>query len=167
QRSALSLVNGILYVPYSGYVGDCGNSAGTYYKGRVVAVSTSNPSTVGQWMTSDNGGGIWATGGLASDGNGVIASTGNYVPNQSAPATHGDSEQVTRITGMGTKADYFYPTGWSNMDKSDGDLGAVNPIVINVPGATPSKLVVAIGKGGDGFLLDAAQRRGTASGTVA
>ena len=39
QRSALSLVNGILYVPYAGYVGDCGS-----YQGRVVAVSTSNPT---------------------------------------------------------------------------------------------------------------------------
>jgi hypothetical protein len=162
QRSALSLVNGILYVPYAGYVGDCG-----MYHGRVVAISTASPSTVGQWMTSDNGGGIWATGGLASDGNGVLASTGNFVPLQSAPSTHGDSEQVTRVTGMGTKADYFYPTTWAEMDKADGDLGAVNPIVIDVPGATPSKLVVAIEKGGKGYLLDAAQLRGTSSGTAA
>jgi hypothetical protein len=162
QRSALSLVNGILYVPYSGYVGDCGK-----YHGRVVAVSTSNPNTVGQWMTSDEGGGIWATGGLASDGNGVIATTGNFVPNQTAPDTHGDSEQVTRVTGMGTKADYFYPTTWKDMDKADGDFGSVNPMVIDVPGATPSKLVVAIEKGGKGYLLDAAQLRGTTSGTAA
>jgi hypothetical protein len=162
QRSALSLVNGILYVPYSGYIGDC-----QPYHGRVVAVSTTNPNTVGQWMTSDEGGGIWATGGLASDGTGVFASTGNYIPLSSAPGTHGDSEELVRVTGMGTKADYFYPTTWSDMDKADGDLGSVNPIVIDVPGATPSKLVVAIEKGGTGYLLDAAQLRGTTSGTAA
>ena len=41
QRSALSLVNGILYVPYSGYVGDCGTQL---LQGRVVTISTSNPA---------------------------------------------------------------------------------------------------------------------------
>ena len=54
QRSALSLVNGILYVPYAGYVGDCGA-----YRGRVVAISTSNPATMGQWITGGQGEGIW------------------------------------------------------------------------------------------------------------
>ncbi len=40
-------------------------------------------------------------------------------------------------------------------------------MVITVPGATPSKLVVAIAKGGNGYLLDAAQLRGSASGSAA
>ena len=162
QRSALSLVNGILYVPYAGYVGDCGS-----YHGRVVTVNTANPTMVGQWMTSDNGGGIWAPGGLASDGTGVFATTGNAVPFGHAPANHGDTEQVTRITGMGTKADYFYPTNWTTMDRADADFGSVNPMFITVPGATPSKLVVAIAKDGKGYLLDADQLRGTSSGTAA
>ena len=113
QRSALSLVNGILYVPYGSYNGDCGS-----YNGRVVAINTANPTMVGQWQASDMGDGIWASGGLASDGNGVFAATGNTHPFGTV-ATHGDSEQVTRITGMGTKADYFYPTTWASMDKGD------------------------------------------------
>ncbi len=157
QRSALSLVNGILYIPYAGYVGDCGS-----YHGRVVAIDTSAPTTVGQWATGDMGGGIWASGGLASDGTSVFAATGNYVPLGTAPATHTDSEEVVRVTGMGTKADYFYPaTDWSSFDKADADLGSNNPMVITVPGATPSKLVVAISKGGNGYLLDAAQMHGS------
>jgi hypothetical protein len=162
QRSALSLVNGILYVPYAGYVGDCGS-----YHGRVVSISTSTPTTVGQWATGDAGGGIWASGGLAADGNNIFVATGNYVPLSSAPATHTDSEEIVRITGMGTKADYFYPSDWANFDKNDGDVGSNNPMVITVPGATPSKLVVAIAKGGNGYLLDAAQLRGSASGSAA
>ena len=36
---ALALVNGIVYVSYSGYVGDCGN-----YHGWVVGVDINNPS---------------------------------------------------------------------------------------------------------------------------
>ena len=156
QRSALSLVNGLLYIAYAGYVGDCGS-----YHGRVVAIDTTDPTKAGQWMTGDMGGGIWASGGLAADGNNLFVSTGNYVPLQSAPATHTDSEEVVRLTGMGTKADYFYPADWAAFDKADGDVGSSNPVVVNVPGATPSKLVVAIAKGGSGYLLDASQLRGS------
>jgi hypothetical protein len=159
QRGALSLVNGMLYIPYAGYVGDCGS-----YHGRVVAVDTSKAATAGQWATGDMGGGIWASGGLASDGTSVFAATGNYVPLQTAPATHTDSEEVVRITGTGTKADFFYPANdWSSFDKNDADLGSNNPMVITVPGATPSKLVVAISKGGNGYLLDAGQLHGAST----
>ena len=161
QRSALSLVNGILYIAYAGYVGDCGS-----YHGRVVALDTTDPTKVGQWMTGDMGGGIWASGGMAADGNNLYVATGNYVPLQSAPATHTDSEEVLRITGMGTKADYFYPSDWASFDKGDGDVGAANPVVITVPGATPSKLVVAIAKGGNGYLLDASMLRGSTNSSA-
>ena len=162
QRSALSLVNGILYVPYAGYVGDCGA-----YRGRVVAISTSNPATVGQWMTGGQGEGIWCMGGLASDGNGVIAVTGNRTPGNATSMPHADSEQVVRITGMGTKADYYYPTNWQAMDESDADFGSVNAMVVNVPGATPSSVVVAIAKDGRGYVLNAASLRGSTTSTAA
>ena len=162
QRSALSLVNGILYVPYAGYVGDCGD-----YRGRVVAISTSNPATVGQWITGGQGEGIWMPGGLASDGNGVIAVTGNRTPSNATSMPHADSEQVVRITGMGTKADYFYPTNWQAMDESDADFGSVNAVVVNVPGATPSSVVVAIAKDGRGYVLNAASLRGSTTSTAA
>ena len=161
QRSALSLVNGVLYIPYAGYVGDCGS-----YHGRVVSINASTPTTTGQWITGDGGGGIWASGGMAADGNNIYVATGNYVP-LGAPATHTDSEEVVRLTGMGTKADFFYPTSWSSFDNNDGDVGSNNPMVITVPGATPSKLIVAIAKEGNGYLLDAGQLRGTTTGSAA
>ena len=68
---------------------------------------------------------------------------------------------------MGTKADFFYPSTWARMDRADADFGSVNPMVITVPGATPSKIVVALAKDGLGYLLDAAQLRGTTSGSAA
>ena len=40
ERGGLALVNGIVYVSYSGYVGDCGN-----YHGWVVGVDINNPLT--------------------------------------------------------------------------------------------------------------------------
>src|SRR5437667_4920338 len=42
DRGALALVNGIVYVPYSGYWGDCDS-----YHGWVVGVQINNPSSVG------------------------------------------------------------------------------------------------------------------------
>src|SRR5262245_8719613 len=63
ERGGLALVNGIIYVPYSGYLGDCGN-----YHGWVAGVNINNPSTVGAWATTAIGGGIWGHGGVASDG---------------------------------------------------------------------------------------------------
>jgi len=68
QRGALGLVNGVVYVPYSGNSGDCGN-----YRGWVVGVPINNPSTVTAWATRARGGGIWGHGGVASAGtNGAV-----------------------------------------------------------------------------------------------
>jgi hypothetical protein len=156
QRSALSLVNGILYIPYAGFVGDCGN-----YHGRVVSINTSTPTTAGQWAAGDMGDGIWASGGLASDGTSIFTSTGNQTPLDGTFSSHMDSESVVRITGMGTKADSFSPsTDWANFDHTDADLDANNPILITVPGATPSKMIAAISKGGSVYLLDPAKLSG-------
>jgi outer membrane protein assembly factor BamB len=53
QRAALGLVNGVVYVPYSGHYGDCGT-----YHGWVVGVPISNPVTVTAWAPTAIGGGI-------------------------------------------------------------------------------------------------------------
>src|SRR5881392_3416147 len=72
QRGALGLLNGVVYVPYSGHGGDC-----RAYHGWVVGVPISNPSTVTAWATSAIGGGIWGHGGVASGGTNIFANTGN------------------------------------------------------------------------------------------
>src|SRR5947209_1878747 len=61
ERGGLALVNGIVYVAYSGYNGDCG-----MYHGWVVGVPINNPSNVHAWATTAIGGGIWGHGGIAS-----------------------------------------------------------------------------------------------------
>ena len=119
------------------------------YHGRVVSINTSTPTTVGQWATGDAGGGIWASGGLAADGNNIFVATGNYVPLSSAPATHTDSEEIVRITGMGTKADLLLSLRLEQLWTRTTATWVGNPMVITVPGATPSKLVLAIAKGGN------------------
>ena len=152
QRSALSLVNGTLYVAYGGHDGDCGP-----YHGWVIGVDTSDPAMMGAWATAGQGEGIWAAGGMASDGTGVFALTSNSTV---GATTHMDSEEAVRITGLGTLADSFYSADWHAMDMKDADLGANNPLYIEVPGATPPKMVVAISKNGHMYLLDAAHLGG-------
>src|SRR5205823_7436408 len=53
ERGGLAVVNGIVYVAWSGHLGDCGT-----YHGWVVGVPINNPSNVGAWATTAIGGGI-------------------------------------------------------------------------------------------------------------
>ena len=148
QRTALSLVGGILYLGYGGHNGDCGN-----YRGWIFAVDTTNPTQRGAWVTGGTRGeAIWAAGGMAYDGNGIFAITGN---NLTGTSTHADSEEVVRLTGLAavdrTNANIFYPSSWQNMDANDADFGASSPVYV----ASPSPMVVAVSKDGHLFVLDA------------
>jgi len=155
QRAALTLVNGILYVAYGGHSGDCGN-----YHGWVIAVDTTDATKTGAWATEGEGEAVWAPGGLPSDGTSVFAVTGNNT-GLTAPSTHLDSEEVIRLTGLATvdkpsNKNAFYPTRWQAMDgTNDYDLGASNALYVEVPGATPSKYVIALAKDGHMYMLDA------------
>jgi hypothetical protein len=159
QRSALSLVNGILYVAYGGHVGDCDT-----YRGWVVAIKTSAPTQTGAWVTGGQGEAIWAAGGMASDGNGVIALTSNSTVGASQ---HKDSEEVVRVTGLATlarsSANTFYPSNWHYLDGNDLDFGSNSPVVTQVCGAS---YVAAITKNGDFFLLNGTNFGGTDPGTL-
>ena len=72
ERGALIIVKDMLYVPYGGHYGDCGQ-----YHGWVVGVSLSDPTEVVAWATRAQAGGIWAPGGIASDGTSLFVATGN------------------------------------------------------------------------------------------
>ncbi len=119
------------------------------------------------WVTDAIAGGIWGPGGLASDGTNIFATTGNTMAAAGqfqAPATFSYGESVVKLAAGpafgGTKADYFAPTGWAGLDNGDTDIGGSGPIVVDVPGATPSALVVALGKDGNIYLLDRANLGG-------
>jgi len=146
-------------VPFGGRAGDLGA-----YHGWVVAIDAANPSRIAAWATRGNGGGIWAAGGMASDGDGVFATTGNA---NGIPATNQDSEAVVRITGMATldrttNANIFFPADWKALDAADDDMSATSPVVIDVPGATPSSYVVAAAKHGKMYFLNTKMMGGMA-----
>jgi hypothetical protein len=149
QRSALLLNGGFLYVPYGGHAGDCGD-----YRGWVAAAPLDDPGSLTGWATSASNGGIWAPGGLATDGSSVFAATGNT----SGAASWMGGEAILRLgpgaAFSGDPADFFSPSNWRKLDDQDADVGGSGPIVVDAPGATPSQLVVALGKNGVAYLLD-------------
>jgi hypothetical protein len=152
ERGGLALVNGIVYVSYSGYVGDCGN-----YHGWVVGIDINNPSSVGGWATTAIGGGIWGHGGVASDGTNMFVVTGNTF---NTGGNWMGGEAIIRLqagpvfNGPPSTENYWAPTNWLSLDNSDTDLGGVSATVIDVPGATPSQLVLALGKDSNAYLVN-------------
>ena len=150
DRGALALVNGIVYVPYSGYFGDCGN-----YHGWVVGVPASNPSGAMGWATTAIGGGIWGHSGVASDGTNMFVITGNTF---NTGGNWMGGEAIIRLQAgpvfTGQPTDYWAPTNWFSLDNGDTDLGGVSAMLIDVPGANPSQLVLATGKDSNAYLLN-------------
>src|SRR4029077_11951818 len=147
ERGALALVNGIVYVAYSGWVGDCGP-----YHGWVVGVNINNPSNVMAWATDATGGGIWGHGGVASDGTKIFVVTGNTLTIPGDPWSGG--EAIVRFNAGPVFSDFWAPVNWQALDGSDTVLGGCSATVIDVPGANPSQLVLALGKDQNAYLLD-------------
>ena len=158
ERGGLALVNGIAYVCYSGYNGDC-----SVYHGWVVGVDINNPSNVHAWATTATGGGIWGHGGVASDGTNMFVVTGNTM---NTGGNWMGGEAIIRLQAgpvwSGQPTDYWAPTNWFSLDNGDTDLGGVSATVVDVPGATPSQLVLALGKDGNAYLLNRSNLGGIA-----
>ena len=148
QRAALGIVGNILYVGY-GSMMDC-----SLYHGWVIGVPIDNPTSVTAWATDAAGGGIWGVGGVASDGKNPFVATGNTFN----PPTWGGGEAVIRFQPgpifSGDPSDYWVPTNWQDLDTFDNDLGSSGALLVDVPGATPSHLVVAFGKDRNAYLVN-------------
>ncbi len=149
QRSALSVARGRVFVAYAGHFGDC-----RYYHGWVVGIEEANPAQLSGFSTAAPGGGIWAPGGMVSDGQSFFVATGNTM---NADRWAG-GEAVIRL-GLdgqfsGRRQDYFAPSNWKQLDDEDLDLGATNPMLIG------SSSVLALGKDGNAYLMKRANLGG-------
>ena len=149
QRGALGIVNGIVYVPYGGHYGDCGD-----YHGWLVGVPIANPGAPRAWATGATGGGIWAPSGVASEGGSIFIATGNTF----GAMNWAGGEALLRFTAgpvfSNRTTDYFTPSNWRMLDLGDIDLGGTGPIILDVPGAKPSKFLVGLGKDGKIYLVN-------------
>ena len=162
QRGALANLDGRVYVPYGGHYGDCGD-----YRGRVVGIRLRDPRDVVSWSTRGRGGGIWAPGGIASDGRSLFVATGNTID----VTTWSDGEAVLRLAPDLHRDEspqgYFAPSDWRTLDDRDADLGGTNPLPLDVPGAGGSAaLLLALGKDARAYLLDRNRLGGLGGGLL-
>ena len=149
ERGALTIIGTNLYVPYGGLYGDCGT-----YHGWIVALPLTEPTNLMTWATPATGGGAWSVGGVASDGTTPFLATGNTFGVNSwgggEAILHFQSNLV--LTNGGTN--YWAPTNWHDLDNGDLDLGGSGPVLVDVPGANPEQLLMALGKDGNAYLLN-------------
>lgn len=158
QRGALLILNNMLYVPYGGHFGDCGQ-----YHGWVIGVPLDASSAPIAFATKAHAAGIWAPGGLASDGTSVFAATGNSMSDLgglfSSPATWSHGNAILRLgpdlqtIAESATADFFAAQNWAEFDQGDLDLGGSGPLLFTATGTDPSELVMALGKNGGAYLL--------------
>jgi hypothetical protein len=152
ERGALALLGGRLFVPYGGHWGDCGP-----YHGWVIGLSVAHPAVFGAFATRGLKGGIWAPGGIAGAGGALLVSTGNTAGAQ----RWSDGEAVIRLgptlAPPASRRDFFAPADWQRLDEADLDLAGANPMPVTAGGR---KLVLALGKDGNAYLLDQADLGG-------
>jgi hypothetical protein len=150
QRTAVTLVNGEVYLAFSAYAeGD------VPYHGWVLGYDASTLEQLQVFNDSPNGGGggIWmgGQGFVADSSNNLYLITGNSV--ESSENLAGDyGEFALKLTPSGnslTVADYFKPWNYDWMNAIDNDLGAGGAFAI--PGTSD----IAFGsKQGAAYLLD-------------
>ncbi len=152
QRGALAFANGMVYVPFGGFAGDCGA-----YHGWVVAVRGDGTGGVLSFQVpTGRGGGVWAPSGPSVDAAGsVYVATGNSFTT-APPFDFGES--VIRLSPMLVRQDFFAPSDWASLNATDTDLGSVGPALL------ANGLVFQVGKAGVGYLLNAARLSASADG---
>jgi outer membrane protein assembly factor BamB len=143
QRSALTLSNGTIFIPYGGRFGDCGD-----YHGRVVsaAVSASGIGNVASYtLPTQREGGFWAPPGAVAATNGdLFVASGN----SSSSGAYDYGNSVVRLSPNLRLLDSWAPKDWTAMNASDADIGSTSPVLL------PGSRIFQIGKQGIGYLLD-------------
>lgn len=145
QRGALALLDGILYVPFSGHFGDCGE-----YAGWVIGIDTSGARPPAAYHTG-KGGGMWSVSGVAVSGGSLYVATGNTI----GLTTWNGGEAILRLAPgpsfSGSPADFYAPANWKTLDDGDTDIGTSGAFPFDV-GA--SRFVATMGKDGRLYLLN-------------
>jgi outer membrane protein assembly factor BamB len=123
QRSALTVLNGHVYVAYGGLAGDCGP-----YIGAVVSVPiVGDAATASYAIPTTREGGIWApAGGTVANGR-LLYAVGN---GESVSGGYDGSDSILALQPDLTLADRFAPSTWGEDNAADLDLGSMAPAVV-------------------------------------
>jgi hypothetical protein len=141
QRGALTLTGGLVWVPFGGLAGDCGD-----YRGRLVGVPVVGVHTPAAFtVPTGREGGIWTPPGPSVDSNGhLLVSVGNGESGVGDPYDYSDS--VLELDGT-TLVDFFSPTTWQTDNDNDRDLGSQGPALVG------REWVFIAGKSGTAYVL--------------
>jgi outer membrane protein assembly factor BamB len=148
QRSALSVANGRVYVPFGGLAGDCGD-----YHGRVVSVKAhGKPRKRTFTVGVHREGAIWAPSGAAIDDSGSL-----YVATGNGDATSGFDygNSVIRLSPKLKQTDFYRASNSADLNQRDADLGSVGPTLLG------GNRMFVIGKEGLGLILSTTHLGGT------
>jgi len=145
QRAALTVFDGWVYVAYGGLDGDCGD-----YVGAVVAAPTVGTGPLRSFaVPTSREGGIWApSGGTVDDGRLLYA-----VGNGESTHAYDHSDSVLTLSPQLDLVDSFSPAQWASDNEADLDLGSMGPALVG-------DHVLAVGKSGVGYVLDASRLGG-------
>ncbi|TAN34329.1 hypothetical protein EPN29_02895 [bacterium] len=152
QRGALGLANGHVYVPFGGWLGDCGD-----YHPWVVGVPATGGAVSNVYepqTSSQREAGIWAAQGMSIDGSGnVYVATGNAgsgsssLPCNASLYDHGNG--VFKLSSTLVELSYFAPSDWCTLSQADQDVGSIAPSLLN------NSIVFQTGKSAQVWLLNA------------
>jgi putative pyrroloquinoline-quinone binding quinoprotein len=152
QRGALGLANGHVYVPFGGWLGDCGN-----YHPWVVSVPTTGGAVDHNYepqTSTQREAGIWAGQGMSIDGSGnIYVATGNGGTGSTGSCSglvydHGNG--VFKLSPTLTELSSFAPSNWCNLSQQDQDVGSIAPSLLN------NGIVFQTGKWAQVYLLNSA-----------
>jgi outer membrane protein assembly factor BamB len=139
QRGALTLSGGVVYVPYGGLAGDCGQ-----YHGWLLGAPVAGGAPLAYQVPCHRECALWAPGGPTVDGSGDLwVASGNG----DSTTTYDFGNAVIHLTPGLQLADWFAPSNWASLSRSDLDLGSISPVLLG------GGLVWISGKDGTGYLL--------------
>jgi polyvinyl alcohol dehydrogenase (cytochrome) len=148
QRPALAILDGRVYVAFGGLEGDCGP-----YRGSVVSVPLSGSGPLVSYVVpTAREGAIWGTSGPVAGPDGTLYVS---VGNGSVTSTQFDgSDSVTALSPSLRRTGIFAPASWYYDSEHDLDLGSTQPVLL------ANGMMLALGKSGTAYLLDAAHLGG-------
>ncbi len=154
QRSALLLVNGVVYVAFASF------ADAHPYHGWLFGYDAHklNRQIVLNLTPNGAGAGIWQSGaGPASDSTGniyVVTGNGTFDANLGGQALGDSFVKFMPGTSSPPAVDFFTPFNQAAMDAVDHDLGAGGPLLLPDQGGSHPHLMLAGGKEGTLYLVD-------------
>jgi polyvinyl alcohol dehydrogenase (cytochrome) len=148
QRPGLTIQAGRVYVAFGGLYGDCGP-----YRGSVVGIPLSGSGPLISYVVpTPREGAVWGTAGPVTGTDGTMyVSVGN---GEETGTSFDGSDSVTALSPDLHRTGIFAPSTWADDNAHDLDLGSTQPALL------PGGMLLADGKRGTAYLVDAAHLGG-------